>query len=248
MPRKLEKCTILVVDDEEGIRSLVADILNLEGFNYYTAEDGQQAFDRICSTQIDAVISDIRMPNVGGIDLLDKVKSRNLEIPRLALLTGYSDYSIPDIYDRGAEAFLAKPFRLDVLLHLVHKLLIPYGAGWKEPDIKESTLLIAQKFTSLENAQASRSLIFGRGGFFTEWKAGSFPLVGTKVKFRYEFDSKSLKPLVGHGTVRWVRKQAEGTLQPGVGIEFDYLSNDAYTSFIEQLHSTTLRPFIPKGG
>ncbi len=241
--------SVLVVDDEDGIRSLVSDILTLEGFQCYTAESGQEAFDRICSTKIDAVLSDIRMPNGGGIDLLNKLKIRNPDTPHFAVLTGFSDYSIMDIYDKGAEGILAKPFRMDVLINFTKKLFSspPTQAAKASNTQKSDTLHITNRFPSVLDAQKSQSLAFGRGGFYLNWNDPKFPTIGSSIHFQFDFDKNEEKSIVGSGSVRWVRKSAEANLKPGIGVEFDNLDDQTFAYLRQNLIKPSTLSYIPKG-
>ena len=64
---------VLVVDDEKVIREILADFLSLEGFWVRTAEDGRLALAEIDAHPYDLVISDLKMPNMGGIELLEHI-------------------------------------------------------------------------------------------------------------------------------------------------------------------------------
>ena len=65
--------TILVVDDEQVIREILADFLTMEGFDVRTAKDGQAALVELSRTRFDLVLSDLKMPNMGGIELLEAI-------------------------------------------------------------------------------------------------------------------------------------------------------------------------------
>src|SRR5438477_5945398 len=64
---------ILVVDDEQVIRDILADFLTMEGFNVRTAKDGHAALTELSRAQFDLVLSDLKMPNMGGIELLESI-------------------------------------------------------------------------------------------------------------------------------------------------------------------------------
>src|SRR5689334_17579491 len=65
--------SILVVDDEQVIREILADFLTMEGFNVRTAKDGQAALSELSRARFDLVLSDLKMPNMGGIELLESI-------------------------------------------------------------------------------------------------------------------------------------------------------------------------------
>lgn len=64
---------ILVIDDERSIRNIVGELLEMEGYTVKTAENGAQGYEMICGEPFDLVISDIKMPEMDGIELLDKL-------------------------------------------------------------------------------------------------------------------------------------------------------------------------------
>ena len=65
---------VLVVDDEEEIRKILSRILEQEGFKVVTAPNGQQAMQKICFDAPDAVLLDVRMPGLNGMEVLKKIK------------------------------------------------------------------------------------------------------------------------------------------------------------------------------
>ena len=67
------KATILVVDDEETVRSLLQRRPGETGFNVFTAANGQQALDKLTETEIDAVLRDIKMPGMYGMEVLEQI-------------------------------------------------------------------------------------------------------------------------------------------------------------------------------
>lgn len=114
---------ILVVDDEASIRDLCARVLQRAGFAVVTAGGGEEAVDRLSAETFDAVISDIRMPGVSGLEVLDAAKRAQPEI-RVVLITGFGT---PQTLERarhsGADRILTKPFNPVELLAAVREIL-----------------------------------------------------------------------------------------------------------------------------
>jgi DNA-binding response OmpR family regulator len=117
--------TILVVDDEEDIRTVLQARLETAGFQVRTAPNGMDALERIRSTPPDLIILDIMLPDITGLDVCALVKhDRRLRRIPIILLTARSQPQ-----DRltgaalGADAFLNKPFSADELLAEVRRLL-----------------------------------------------------------------------------------------------------------------------------
>jgi response regulator RpfG family c-di-GMP phosphodiesterase len=104
---------ILVVDDEESVRSLIGRFLNRLGFRATEASSGEEALDALAQGQFDLVLSDVHMPGMNGMSLLAEVRRRYPDTPVL-MLTGCENVSTAvDAMKSGAFDYVLKPFRLD---------------------------------------------------------------------------------------------------------------------------------------
>ena len=104
-----EKKKILIVDDEEDIRGLLGQLLAQDGYVCYLAADGEEALEQLQKRDVDAVITDIKMPGIDGIALTKKVVDQ-YKIP-VIVMTGFaSDFSTTDAEEAGAADFIIKPF------------------------------------------------------------------------------------------------------------------------------------------
>jgi len=105
------KRNILLVDDEPEIIEVLQRMLEIERFNVFTAKSGEDGLQIIKKHIIHAVVSDIVMPQMSGVDLLKNIKKDNPEIP-VILITGYSGkYKPEDIMASGADGYFRKPFK-----------------------------------------------------------------------------------------------------------------------------------------
>jgi DNA-binding NtrC family response regulator len=84
---------ILIIDDEEKLRSLLTRIIRLEGFEVLQASDCKTALKRLEQDDIDVILSDVKLPDGNGVDLVRKIKEK-FKIPEIILLTAYGN--IPD--------------------------------------------------------------------------------------------------------------------------------------------------------
>lgn len=115
---------ILVVDDEAIMRDLLTDYFEMMDYSVASAKDGSVAWEMLNGyqeNQFDLIITDINMPNMGGIELSQLIKSKYPELP-IILMTGYGIEKVKQDVEK-AEGFLAKPFELNVLQDLVDKIL-----------------------------------------------------------------------------------------------------------------------------
>ena len=101
---------ILVVDDERAILDTVEILLRGEGFDATVAQSGREALDRFDEIAPDIVVTDIRMPGVTGLDLLEAVRERDPEIPVILMTAQASLQSAVKAVNQGAFYYLQKPF------------------------------------------------------------------------------------------------------------------------------------------
>jgi response regulator RpfG family c-di-GMP phosphodiesterase len=121
MSESEERPRILIVDDEKFIRDILADFLGLEGYFVRTAADGVSALEALSSSRYDLVISDLKMPRMGGIELLE-------EIPKVSpstltvIMTGFGTVETAiDAMKRGAYDYVLKPFKMEEVIHIVQR-------------------------------------------------------------------------------------------------------------------------------
>lgn len=112
---------VLVVDDEKLIRDIVADFLALEGYTVRTASDGLSASAELQRARYDVVITDLKMPNMGGLDLLAEIRRSNPEALTV-VMTGFGTVeSAIEAMKEGAYDYVLKPFKVEQLVELVKR-------------------------------------------------------------------------------------------------------------------------------
>lgn len=110
-----DKFNILIIDDEEGIRDSCSQLLERRGHNVDTAENGEEGLELLNKSGFDIVILDLKMPGIGGIEVLNRIKEDNPEII-VIVITGYATVeSAVKAMKLGAYDFLPKPFTPDEL-------------------------------------------------------------------------------------------------------------------------------------
>lgn len=117
----MDQIRILVVDDEAGLRTTLAANLELEDFTVVEAANGAEALDRLSSESFNMIISDMRMPEMNGLDLLREVKQRTPDVP-IVLMTGFElEEMIDQAVNEGVFTILTKPFRIEDVLEIVRR-------------------------------------------------------------------------------------------------------------------------------
>ena len=114
---------LLLVDDEESLRSVVAERLTDQGFDVVQAPDGESALKALDGFAFDVIVSDLRLPGVDGRQVIDAALSRYPGIVAI-VVTGYGTVKdAVDIIKRGAADFISKPFQFDELMHVLTNAL-----------------------------------------------------------------------------------------------------------------------------
>jgi two-component system KDP operon response regulator KdpE len=116
------KKRVLLVDDNPKVMRFIEIALKLNGFESTTAASGLQALEKVNSEEFDIILLDVRMPDVDGFEVLHRLRKFS-QMPVIA----YS--ATPEFCARalecGADAFIAKPFDIDVLIRKSRELLAP---------------------------------------------------------------------------------------------------------------------------
>ena len=117
------KTNVLVVDDLRSIRLTLGGILEDEGHNVVTAEDGYQAIEAVKKTHFDAIFMDIKMPGINGVQTFREVKKIDPEAV-VIMMTAYSvEDLVKEALEEGAYAIIYKPFDIDRIIAIIEELL-----------------------------------------------------------------------------------------------------------------------------
>jgi DNA-binding NtrC family response regulator len=115
---------ILIVDDNPHMCSLLADILEIFNYQGVKAKDGEEALSLLRKEKdFELVITDLRMPNLGGMDLLKSIKGENPSLPVVIITAFGKSDTKKDVMAAKADGYLAKPFRVNEIEDLLKQLL-----------------------------------------------------------------------------------------------------------------------------
>ena len=116
--------TILVADDEASIRSMLADALDSTGYRVVQAANGNEVLRSLAGgKRPDLVLLDLRMPDLSGIDVVQRLNEQKIDVPVLLMTAHGTSTSAIKAMQLGVEDYIAKPFDLDDLLHKIGQVL-----------------------------------------------------------------------------------------------------------------------------
>jgi CheY-like chemotaxis protein len=244
MMSSLKDKKLLIVDDEEGIRELLISELDFHGAICTEASSGKEAFDLYKTQTFDAVISDIRMSNGDGLFFLEEIRKANLPLCTMIFMTGFSEIPLAEFYDRGVEAVISKPFRLEQILNTLEVAINSPRMGWRRVPRIVAVLSIEVLWAGLVAPIKAKTFNIGRGGIFVQSAPGFYPKLGSRVKFTLYYTSEGREDSTsGEMVVRWIREEADFIFPSGFGAEFAGLDQEKM-ALIAGLAPTQV--YIPK--
>ena len=133
---------ILVVDDEPAVRDAVDRALRLEGYQIETARDGREALDALADRPPDAVVLDVLMPEVDGLDVCRRLRAAGDRTPVLMLTARDAVADRVKGLDAGADDYLVKPFALEELRARLRALLRRSGGADQDAPLRFADIVL----------------------------------------------------------------------------------------------------------
>jgi two-component system chemotaxis response regulator CheY len=125
------EATLLLVDDDRAFRDALAEVLTASALGkVLVADDGEEAYERICENEIDLLITDINMPRLSGIGLVQRLRDDEREMP-IIVVTGVP-HGLDRVHELGVEAVFLKPFKLLELVAQIRQLLVDGSEAGEE--------------------------------------------------------------------------------------------------------------------
>jgi DNA-binding NtrC family response regulator len=112
---------VLVVDDEEALRDVLTPLLEREGFGVQVAESAERALEVLAEHAVDAVLSDVRMPGMGGLSLVDWIREHRPDVTTIVMSAFGSVELALEAMHRGAYDYISKPFKQDEVVLTLRK-------------------------------------------------------------------------------------------------------------------------------
>ncbi|MCW8849445.1 MAG: sigma-54 dependent transcriptional regulator, partial [Melioribacteraceae bacterium] len=194
---------ILVVDDDKNLNSGITTFLKSNNILTVSAFDGEEGYNRITSEEFDLVLSDLEMPKMNGIKLLEKIKEKNLEIPFIIMTAYASVENAVEAMKIGAEDYLTKPINLKEMLIKIEKIIKSMGllkenkelkkrvANYETPEIVGESEAIKELKSILRKISSDPNIaisIYGKSGTGKE-------LVARNIHYMSERKEKPFVPI-----------------------------------------------------
>ena len=117
----MAESTVLIVDDDESTRRMIAAVLEQAGMRVDTAASGRQAFSRLERHSYAAVVVDLAMPEISGADIVDRIAASGQQKKCVVLISAGSQSALDDVPENVIHTKLRKPFNIDEIVSAVRE-------------------------------------------------------------------------------------------------------------------------------
>ncbi len=119
---KLKNLKVLIVDDEPEIRSVLVDMIGDLFQEVHGVGNGREALEHMKSQKVDLILTDVQMPEMGGLELMRRIQDEKIHFPAVILLSGQLDITTKIANDLGAAGLMHKPYKIKDLIAKIESL------------------------------------------------------------------------------------------------------------------------------
>lgn len=153
--------TVVAVDDrKDSLNFLREYILEPNGYKMIRARNGLEALEIIQKQQVDLIISDLVMPKMGGLELLESLREKGLEIPTILMTFHGSEGTAVQAFRLGARDYIIKPFAIDEMLNAIDRALTESRLRFERDRLTQTVLKVNRQ---LENRVQEMRFLYGIG-------------------------------------------------------------------------------------
>ena len=128
---------LLIVDDDLSIRQFLTIFLRKEGHEVEVAENGLDGLEKLQAASFDVVLTDVRMPRMGGLDLLDVIAERGIQVQAIVMTAYSTTETALEAMRKGAYDYIVKPFQLDEVRVIINKCLEKHALAQENRRLKQ---------------------------------------------------------------------------------------------------------------
>lgn len=245
------KPNVLVIDDEPGIRDFLVEELSLRGMKVYGFTDPAEAISSLASIKLDVIVSDLRMPEIGGIDLLREVRKNRHYFPSIIFVSGYANQEPLDrVMHLGAVDILEKPIDINKLVSIIMEQVID-DTQERTRYLKQFLRISERTPTKLQDERKFSKKSIGFGGVFVPFENevdGQSFHVGNLVSFSFKIENDE-QPIPVTAEVVWKRSEAQPKhgLTPGAGVKFVKISSADQERIHDYVRTNKILSYVPMG-
>jgi CheY-like chemotaxis protein len=233
----LADATILIADDEPELLRFFERWFARQGCRVLVAGNGLEGLDAARQNDVDLIVSDSRMPQMDGVEMITQIKTVKQTLPTTIFVSGFTDFAARGLYDLGVEAMLHKPMSRQDLMTAAQRCLTPKQERWHASSAGVGRPVIGSQFESLSIAVQAGGIAIGRGGFCCRSDMTFRDNQQVLLQIAFAADQQALN---GEGTVRWTDH-----LAGLVGVEITSIE-DAHRDWVIGVTNTAVcDAFIP---
>lgn len=153
--------TVVAVDDrKDSLRFLREYVLEPNGYKMIRARNGLEALEIVQKQQVDLIISDLVMPKMGGLELLESLREKGLDIPTILMTFHGSEGTAVQAFRLGARDYIIKPFAIDEMLNAIDRALTESRLRFERDRLTQTVLKVNRQ---LENRVQEMRFLYGIG-------------------------------------------------------------------------------------
>ena len=232
---------ILVIDDEKPIQSLLKKYFSREGFEVQTEDNGFNGIERLKQESFDAIICDVKLPDLDGVDVLNEIRKINADV-EVIMATGMGSFEVAlKSIHAGAFDFIGKPFNLDEMLLIVKKAIRSYESKKMiqllNDGLKDAYIELEKAKESLEMnvRQRTKELVLSEKKYRSIINDAFDPIITLNDRMEITSWNKGAEYALGYREADLLGKSLDFLIAEGhSGLKNEFIKNGFIRNYISQ--------------
>lgn len=232
---------IFILEDEIDLNEMISMELENKGYETLNIYNPKNFMEIFVEEKPDILITDLRLPEISGIEIIQISKQVNVFTPPIIVITAYNDILPQKLYSIGVESVIYKPFQLFLLTNTIERLCIPV-----EDRLQSSIEMFGLSTGWVRKIDKTKidEVTLGRGGF--SFTTNEKIETNEIIEFSIKISENNI--LQGKGIVRWdiinVANKGEKIVNK-YGVEFVYIDDKSKEYFLSFIYNNKVIPYIP---